>query len=42
VGAELLSLDYSEPKLLSYAYAFEQASGLRQPPKTTPPLANEP
>jgi amidase len=42
VGAELLGLDYSEAKLLGYAFAFEQASGLRKPPKSTPPLPNEP
>jgi amidase len=42
VGAELLGLDYTEAKLLAYAYAFEQASGLRKPPKSTPPLPNEP
>jgi amidase len=42
VGAELLGLDYTEAKLLSYAYAFEQASALRKLPKSTPPLANEP
>jgi amidase len=42
VGAELLGLDYTEPKLLGYAYAFEQATRLRKPPKSTPPLPNEP
>jgi Asp-tRNA(Asn)/Glu-tRNA(Gln) amidotransferase A subunit family amidase len=42
VGAELLGLDYTEPKLLSYAYAFEQAVQPRKPPKSTPPLPNEP
>jgi amidase len=42
VGAELLGLDYTEAKLLSYAYAFEQASGLRKLPKSTPALPNEP
>jgi Asp-tRNA(Asn)/Glu-tRNA(Gln) amidotransferase A subunit family amidase len=42
VGAELLGLDYTEAKLLGYAYAFEQASGLRQPPQSAPPLPNEP
>ena len=42
VGAELLGLDYSEAKLLAYAYAFEQASQLRKPPASTPPLPNEP
>jgi amidase len=38
VGAELLGVDFSEPKLLSYAYAFEQATKLRQSPLSTPPL----
>ena len=42
IGAELLGVDYSEPKLLSYAYAFEQAVQPRKPPASTPPLANEP
>ncbi|HWO86348.1 MAG TPA: amidase family protein [Stellaceae bacterium] len=42
VGAELLGLDYTEAKLLALAYAFEQASGLRKPPKSTPPLPGEP
>src|SRR5215475_13971653 len=41
VGAELLGLDYTEAKLLAYAYAFEQASGLRKSPQSTPPLPNE-
>lgn len=38
VGAELLALDYSEPTLLSYAYAYEQAYHVRRPPLSTPPL----
>src|SRR6202166_536295 len=42
VGAELLGLDYTEAKLLSYAYAFEQAQSLRKLPKSTPALPNEP
>jgi amidase len=42
VGAELLGLDYTEVKLLSYAYAFEQASQLRMLPKSTPPLPGKP
>jgi len=42
VGAELLGLDYTEPKLLAYAYAFEQATRLRHRPASAPPLANEP
>jgi transcriptional accessory protein Tex/SPT6 len=32
----------TEAKLVGYAYAFEQASGLRKLPKSTPPLPNEP
>jgi Asp-tRNA(Asn)/Glu-tRNA(Gln) amidotransferase A subunit family amidase len=42
VGAELLGLDYTESKLIGYAYAFEQATRLRKPPKSTPPLPGEP
>jgi amidase len=38
VGAELLGRDYSEPLLLSLAYAFEHATHLRKPPHSTPPL----
>jgi Asp-tRNA(Asn)/Glu-tRNA(Gln) amidotransferase A subunit family amidase len=42
VGAELLGPDYSEAKLLAFAYAFEQATHVRKPPATTPALPNEP
>jgi len=42
VGAELLGLDYTEPRLLAYAYAYEQATKPRQPPLSTPRLAKEP
>jgi Asp-tRNA(Asn)/Glu-tRNA(Gln) amidotransferase A subunit family amidase len=42
IGAELLGLDYTEDKLLAYAYAFEQAAGLRKPPANTPALPHEP
>jgi amidase len=42
VGAELLGLDYTEAKLLAYACAFEQASGFRKLPISTPALPNEP
>jgi Asp-tRNA(Asn)/Glu-tRNA(Gln) amidotransferase A subunit family amidase len=42
IGGELLGLDYSEDRLLSYAYAFEQAARVRKPPVSTPPLPNEP
>ncbi len=41
VGAELLGLDYTEDKLLAYAYAFEQAAALRKPPASTPALPGE-
>ena len=39
VGGELLGLDYSEDRLLAYAYAFEQATGVRKPPVSTFPIA---
>jgi amidase len=39
VGAELLGLDYTEPKLLAFAYAFEQVTKLRKPPASTAALA---
>jgi Asp-tRNA(Asn)/Glu-tRNA(Gln) amidotransferase A subunit family amidase len=42
VGAELLGLDYSEDRLLSYAYALEQAASPRKGPRSTPPLPSEP
>jgi Asp-tRNA(Asn)/Glu-tRNA(Gln) amidotransferase A subunit family amidase len=42
VGAELLGPDYSEARLLAYAYAFEQAAQSRKPPLSAPPLPNEP
>jgi amidase len=41
IGAELLALDYTEAKLLAYAYAYEQAARPRRLPKSTPPLASE-
>jgi amidase len=42
VGAELLGLDYTEDKLLGYAYAFEQATKVRKPPASAPALPREP
>jgi Asp-tRNA(Asn)/Glu-tRNA(Gln) amidotransferase A subunit family amidase len=42
VGAEFLGWEYSEAKLLAYAYAFEQAFKPRKPPVSTPPLPEEP
>jgi Asp-tRNA(Asn)/Glu-tRNA(Gln) amidotransferase A subunit family amidase len=41
VGAELLSWDYSEARLLAYAYAYEQAFKPRKLPLSTPPLPQE-
>jgi amidase len=32
---------FSEPRLIGLAYAYEQASKLRQPPYSTPPLASD-
>ena len=32
---------FSEPKLIALAYAFEQATKLRQPPASTPPLISD-
>lgn len=42
VGGELLGPDFSEARLLSYAFAYEQAVQPRRAPKSTPPLPNEP
>jgi amidase len=42
VGAELLGPDYSEARLLAYAYAYEQAANPRKPPASTPRLDGEP
>lgn len=38
-GLEFLGRPFSEAKLLAFAYAYEQATKLRRPPRTTPPLA---
>ena len=38
VGMTFFSLGYNEPTLFKLAYAYEQASHHRVPPKTTPPL----
>ena len=42
VGAELLGFDYTEDKLLAYAYAYEQVVKPRKSPLSTPRLPNEP
>jgi Asp-tRNA(Asn)/Glu-tRNA(Gln) amidotransferase A subunit family amidase len=39
VGITFFGRGYSEPTLLKLAYAYEQATHHRQPPKTTPALA---
>jgi Asp-tRNA(Asn)/Glu-tRNA(Gln) amidotransferase A subunit family amidase len=41
VGIEMVGREYSEPTLLKFAYAFEQATKLRKPPHSTPPLPAE-
>ncbi|MEL6382547.1 MAG: amidase family protein [Cyanobacteria bacterium J06626_18] len=41
VGLEFLGRAYDEPTLLKLTYAFEQGTGLRQPPSTTPQLPGE-
>jgi amidase len=38
VGITFFGQPYSEPTLLKLAYAYEQATHHRAPPKTTPPL----
>jgi len=40
VGITFFGRPYSEPTLLKLAYAYEQATHHRVPPKTTPALAN--
>jgi amidase len=40
-GMDILGRPYSEAKLLSLAYSFEQATHLRRPPESPPPLPSE-
>jgi Asp-tRNA(Asn)/Glu-tRNA(Gln) amidotransferase A subunit family amidase len=40
-GITFFGRPYSEPSLIKYAYAYEQATHNRVPPKTTPALAGE-
>jgi Asp-tRNA(Asn)/Glu-tRNA(Gln) amidotransferase A subunit family amidase len=42
IGAELLGPDFSEDKLLGYAFALEQLERFRKPPLSAPPLPGEP
>src|SRR5215467_8791050 len=39
IGIELLGPEWSEPHLIRFAYAFEQAAQLRRPPASTPECA---
>ena len=41
IDVSFLGPAYSEPTLLELAYAYEQATQLRLPPTTTPPLPGE-
>jgi amidase len=41
VGVELLGRSWSEPQLIKFAYAYEQATNHRRPPTTTPALAGQ-
>jgi Asp-tRNA(Asn)/Glu-tRNA(Gln) amidotransferase A subunit family amidase len=41
VGMDILGKPWTEAKLLSIAYSFEQATHFRRPPQSTPPLASE-
>jgi len=38
VGLELLGRAWSEPQLIKFAYAYEQATRHRRPPNSTPPV----
>jgi Asp-tRNA(Asn)/Glu-tRNA(Gln) amidotransferase A subunit family amidase len=41
VGMDILGKPWSEAKLLSLAYSFEQATHFRRPPESAPPLPSE-
>ncbi|WP_245395643.1 amidase family protein [Anthocerotibacter panamensis] len=41
-GATFTGRAFSEPTLIKFAYAYEQATHLRRPPSSTPPLAGCP
>jgi Asp-tRNA(Asn)/Glu-tRNA(Gln) amidotransferase A subunit family amidase len=42
VGITFFGRPYSEPTIIKFAYAYEQATKHRRPPATTPPLAAAP
>jgi Asp-tRNA(Asn)/Glu-tRNA(Gln) amidotransferase A subunit family amidase len=39
VGLQILGKPWNEGRLIQYAYAYEQATGHRRPPSSTPPLS---
>ncbi len=41
VGITFFGRPYSEPTVIKFAYAYEQATRRRVPPKTTPPLTGD-
>lgn len=41
VGITFLGTAFSEPTLIKFAYAYEQATRLRRPPASTPPLPKD-
>jgi amidase len=41
IGVTFSGPAFSEPKLIGYAYAFEQATRARVPPDSTPPLPSD-
>ena len=40
VGLEFIGRPWSEPQLLGFGFAYEQATKHRRPPRTTPPLVS--
>jgi amidase len=42
ISLAFLGTAFSEPKLIALSYSFEQATHLRRPPSTTPPLPGDP
>jgi Asp-tRNA(Asn)/Glu-tRNA(Gln) amidotransferase A subunit family amidase len=39
IGVELIGRAWSEPQLISFAYAYEQATHHRRPPAATPAIS---